>query len=119
MGSTSGEDNQEHRTFEEELAALEKVVEELEGGQLPLEGAIQRFESGFRSMKQCYEILQNAQARVEKLCAAAGESVPGSDDRASWEPFRLKGVPQLEEEGLEASSTEEVEDPARGAMDES
>ena len=53
--------------FEKHLAALEEIVDALEGGELDLETALARYEDGVKRLKTCYELLQNAEQRVRKL----------------------------------------------------
>ncbi len=53
--------------FEKSLAELEKLVEQLEGGHLPLEDALRSFERGVALSRECQAALQAAQARVEVL----------------------------------------------------
>jgi exodeoxyribonuclease VII small subunit len=56
-------------TFEEALARLEEIVEELDSGDLPLEQAIARFEEGAALKKLCVERLAAAEARIEQYVA--------------------------------------------------
>lgn len=53
--------------FEEMLEELEKTVIELEDGKLGLAAALEKYENGVRCLKECYEILQNAEQKVEIL----------------------------------------------------
>ena len=53
--------------FEKSLAELEKLVEQLEGGHLPLEDALRSFERGVALSRECQTALHAAQARVEIL----------------------------------------------------
>jgi exodeoxyribonuclease VII small subunit len=52
-------------SFEESLAQLEEIVAKLEGGKLPLSDALAAYETGVQRLKACYEILQNAERRIE------------------------------------------------------
>jgi exodeoxyribonuclease VII small subunit len=54
-------------TFESQLAALEKIVRELERGDLPLEESLRLFEQGVRLSRECQERLNQAERRVEIL----------------------------------------------------
>jgi exodeoxyribonuclease VII small subunit len=64
-------------TFEEVLGRLEQVVEDLEGGQMPLEQALALFEEGMRLRAECVRRLQEAEARIEQVLAdSAGEALP-------------------------------------------
>lgn len=61
-------DNQEQaKTFEASLEALEKIVEELEQGDLPLEKSLELFEQGIGLSRQCQERLSQAERRIEVL----------------------------------------------------
>jgi exodeoxyribonuclease VII small subunit len=55
------------QTFESSLAALEKVVRELERGELPLEKSLELFEEGVRLSRECQERLNEAERRIEVL----------------------------------------------------
>ena len=61
------ERQQQGQTFESSLAALEKIVRELERGDLPLEESLQLFEQGVRLSRQCQERLSQAERRIEVL----------------------------------------------------
>ena len=56
--------------FEAALERLEKIVEELESGRLTLDDSLARYEEGVKSLKQCYELLRDAEKRVETLLKA-------------------------------------------------
>jgi exodeoxyribonuclease VII small subunit len=66
--------------FEEGLAGLEKLVDELENGELGLDEAMRRFEKGVKLSAQLQAALETAQRKVEKLAQ-------GSDGEAVLEPF--------------------------------
>ncbi len=54
-------------SFEEQLESLEQIVEELEGGDLTLDEALERYERGVAAHKQCLQILAAAEKRIEVL----------------------------------------------------
>ncbi len=54
-------------TFEEQLTALEGVVEQLERGELTLEESVRLFEDGVRLSKACKQELDAAEGRIEVL----------------------------------------------------
>jgi exodeoxyribonuclease VII small subunit len=68
--------------FEEQLARLEKIVAELEGGDLTLDDSLARYEEGVKALKKCYEILRDAEKRVEILL----KSDDGELKTAPFEP---------------------------------
>ncbi len=57
-------------SFEDALAALEKKVEELSRGDVPLDRALAVFEEGLALYRQCHTMLGRAEQRVTKLVAA-------------------------------------------------
>jgi exodeoxyribonuclease VII small subunit len=73
--------------FETALSQLEAIVHDLEEGELGLEQALLRYESGVKLLKQCYGLLDNAERRIELLSGvdSAGNPVtePFDDSPAS------------------------------------
>lgn len=59
--------------LEKSLADLEKLVEELESGDLPLEKAMKKFEEGIKLTRGCQAALQEAEQKVEILLQSAGD----------------------------------------------
>jgi exodeoxyribonuclease VII small subunit len=64
------------RTFEESLLELERMVRELEDGQLGLEDALARYEQGVGLIKSCYQQLQQAEQRILLLTGVDEEQKP-------------------------------------------
>ena len=54
-------------SFEEQLAELEKVVEQLEQGDLPLEKYVALFERGVELSRVCKAKLSDAESRIQAL----------------------------------------------------
>ena len=54
-------------TFEEALAQLESIAEQIEQGKIGLEESISKYEVGMALVKQCREILGKAELRIKKL----------------------------------------------------
>jgi exodeoxyribonuclease VII small subunit len=55
--------------FEAALLELEKLVAQMEAGELPLEDALRHFERGVQLTRECQQQLQQAQQKVEILMA--------------------------------------------------
>ena len=55
------------RSFEASLEALERIVQQLESGDLPLEKSLELFEQGIRLSRECQERLSQAERRIEVL----------------------------------------------------
>jgi exodeoxyribonuclease VII small subunit len=64
------------QTFEAGLQQLEAIVKEMESGDLPLERALELFESGMKLSDACRKQLEEAETRVEILTRRAGEMQP-------------------------------------------
>jgi exodeoxyribonuclease VII small subunit len=74
------------RTFEASLAALEKIVRELEQGDLPLEESLKLFEQGVTLSRECQERLNQAERRIETLLRDSnGRPVPAAFEEAADE----------------------------------
>ena len=70
-------------SFEQDLDDLEKVVKQLESGDLPLEKSLELFERGVALSESCRKQLEAAETRVEVLLKKGGEVTPEpfGDDR--------------------------------------
>lgn len=62
----------ESLSLEDILTRLQRVVESLEKGDLPLEASLQCFEEGVRLTREGQRRLDAAEKRVEQLLANAG-----------------------------------------------
>lgn len=81
-------DEQQGRSFEASLEALERIVGELEKGDLPLEKSLELFEQGIRLSRECQDRLSQAERRIEILLRDnQGQPVVSPFD-ASQEPRR-------------------------------
>lgn len=54
-------------SFENSLAELEKIVRQLEDGDLSLEESLELFETGVKLSRECRERLTQAERRIEVL----------------------------------------------------
>ena len=62
--------------FEGAMARLEKIVEQMESGKLPLEDLIVHYEEGMNLVKICQERLANAEQKIEIIARnSAGKPV--------------------------------------------
>jgi len=55
------------KTFEQSLKQLERIVQELEDGDLPLEKAIRKFEEGVELTKFCSQKLDETEKKISIL----------------------------------------------------
>lgn len=64
-------------TFEAALATLQQITSRLEDGRDGLETSLAEFERGVKLLRLCYQLLENAEQKIEQLVALneAGEAV--------------------------------------------
>ncbi len=69
------------KDFEKSLIRLEKIVSQMEGGELGLEESLAQFEKGITLAKSCQDILTRAELRVEQLIEKNGlqQTIPFDD----------------------------------------
>lgn len=63
--------------FEKQLAELEALVERLESGDLTLEESLAAYEQGVRLSRQCQQVLDKAQLRIE-MAGSQDETASGN-----------------------------------------
>ena len=79
------------KTFESSLEELERIVRELEQGELPLERSLELFEHGVKLSRECQDRLNQAERRIEILmrdnqgrpAVRPFEAENGADDNAA------------------------------------
>ncbi|HUS81133.1 MAG TPA: exodeoxyribonuclease VII small subunit [Armatimonadota bacterium] len=80
-------DNEQHDmdelSFERALEELERIVAELEGGQVPLNDTLTLFERAMRLKERCTALLEGAEARIKQLVDEEGNTEPFSADAAA------------------------------------
>ena len=76
--SAAEADNISQMTFEQTLAALEEIVQQLERGDVPLDQSIELYERGEKLRAACQERLDAAQARIEKIVTGVDGSPSGT-----------------------------------------
>jgi exodeoxyribonuclease VII small subunit len=64
---------EQEQSFEASLASLERIVANLESGDLPLERAMELFEEGVALARRCQTQLGDAERKVEMLLRERGE----------------------------------------------
>ena len=83
-------------TYEQAVARLEELIDQIESGEIGLEESLKQYEQGTRLIARCQTILNRAEQKLAKL------KVP--DDE--------------EEVEVEAEETDEDEDPDEGVDDD-
>ncbi len=85
--------------FEEALARLEAIVNELERGQLPLDDSMRIFEEGMKLSRTCLKMLEDAERKVEIL-------IKDKDGSKRARPFELELSSGSEPENGESEDLE-------------
>lgn len=62
-------------TFEEAIESLEKVVGELESGELPLDKSVENFKKGMELSNYCNKLLEDAEKTISILVEQKDGSV--------------------------------------------
>lgn len=66
-------------TFEEALEQLETIAEQIEQGKIGLEESITQYEKGMGLIKQCREILANAERKIQQVQERADGELETTD----------------------------------------
>jgi exodeoxyribonuclease VII small subunit len=72
--------------FEGAMDRLEKIVEEMESGKLPLEDLIVRYEEGMNLVKICQERLANAEQKIEIIARDSAGKTTVKEFETTTEP---------------------------------
>jgi exodeoxyribonuclease VII small subunit len=67
---------QDSLTFEQALTELDRIVHDLEDGQIGLEASLARYEQGVGLLKRCYTQLREAEQRILLLTGVDEEGQP-------------------------------------------
>ncbi len=95
--------NNKNNTFEASLMDLEKIVRELEQGDLSLEESLKLFEDGVKLSRECQERLNQAERRIEILLKdsdgnPALQAIDAEDLRTEKQPKIKKRISFEEDE---------------------
>ena len=66
---------QETSSCEDALTELERIVEQMESGELNLEQSLSAFERGVKLTRECQQALSKAEQKVQALIEHNGESI--------------------------------------------
>lgn len=88
--------------FEEALKKLEKIVDDLEAGNLSLDEALEKYEEGIRLSKMCAKKLEAAKKKVEIL-------LKSEDGSVELKPFDEKAQEERPAQGTKKKKVKEEE----------
>ena len=63
-------------TFEQALVEIEAIVRDLEEGRIGLEASLARYEQGVSLLRRCYELLTQAERRIELVRGVDADGNP-------------------------------------------
>ncbi len=70
----------EENNFEKSMESLEKIVTELENGELNLDESVKKFEEGMKIAQKCNNILEDAEKKITILLEKNGDLEENSFD---------------------------------------
>ena len=80
----------EELKFEKAMEKLEKIVEDLENGNISLEDALKKYEEGVKLSRICQQRLSQAEKKIEVLTKSL-------DGKLGKEPFDAEAAEEAEE----------------------
>ena len=63
------------KTFEEAISELEKIVNDMDNAELPLDESMKSFEEGMKLSKYCHDVLENAEKKITMILEKNGEII--------------------------------------------
>ena len=66
----------ESPSFESSLAELQQIVAKLEDGTIGLDASLSEFERGVKLLRTCYQMLDNAEQKIELLIGFNEQGTP-------------------------------------------
>ena len=76
MANKRSKDEASELGFEAALEQLERIVRRLEEGEIGLNEALEQYENGVKLLRQCYDLLEKAERRIELLSGVDAEGKP-------------------------------------------
>ena len=70
------------KSFEEQIEELEKIINELENGNLNLDQSVEKFEEGMKISKECNKMLESEEKRITILLNNQDDEVKEEDFKA-------------------------------------
>lgn len=114
-------------TFEQALVRLEAIVQQLEDGRTDLASSLAGYEEGVRLLRQCHQLLEKAERRIEILAgvdAAGGPITEAFDDESTLSleekaqtRSKRRSTKKSASEAGKGESTGKGETPDRGSCD--
>jgi exodeoxyribonuclease VII small subunit len=110
----------QEQSFESSLASLERIVANLESGDLPLERALELFEEGVALARRCQSQLGDAERKVEMLLRERGEikvapfepskEAPAAETRDALSAANVASINSLTQSGETPRDESKIDD---------
>jgi len=66
----------ESASFEEQVAQLQQIVQQLESGDLGLDESLERYQAGIELLKRCHQTLKVSERKIELLSGVDADGHP-------------------------------------------
>lgn len=76
----SSEEDRTKPTFEEAVAQVEAIIEQIESGEMGLEDQIEQYAKGAELLKRCRDVLDRCEQRVEEISSELDRDGSTNDD---------------------------------------
>ncbi len=63
------------KTYEDNIAEIDKIIEKLESGELTLDESIKEYEKSMKLIEKCGSMLEEAEGKIRKITLKNGEIV--------------------------------------------
>ncbi len=63
------------KTYENNIAEIDEIIEKLESGELTLDESIKEYEKSMKLIEKCGNILEEAEGKIKKITLKGGEIV--------------------------------------------
>ena len=73
------------KSFEQALAELEQIVNEMESGDLPLEDAVKKYETGIKQSRYCLDLLDKTEKKITLLTPDPSDGTSASGNETLFE----------------------------------
>ncbi|SDI31550.1 exodeoxyribonuclease VII small subunit [Natribacillus halophilus] len=85
MTDEQNEETDNKQTFEADMKKLEHIIHQLEEGDVPLEKAIDMYQTGMKLSKRCHDQLQRVEKQMDQIVKETGETVPLNEEEGKNE----------------------------------
>lgn len=77
-------------SFENSFKELQEIVSRLEDGHLPLGDALQSYDIGIKRLQECYQALNDAERKIEKLSKLRADGTFESEEFETTQSRKAK-----------------------------